>query len=234
MTQKRVFSKGVETEENNQNYFLVTDDHPVIAISLERILFKELSLYKIKASLDPQEILNLVRSQNPPDIIFLDVLIPDINVPELIREILTFRPSQKIFVFTCLPEELHAKRFFKLGVRAYLNKEAQTSQIIYAIRMVLNGRRYIPEKLADILASEPNTSSSRNAIESLSAREYEVLQLLLRGASSSEICNQLNIRPSTVATFKKKIYKKFNVSNLVALYETYKLSGRESQSAPYL
>ncbi len=226
MVSNNVLQK-INTKETAQNYFLVVDDHPVIAISLERILHKELSLYKLNSSLDPLEILHLVNSQNPPEIIFLDVLIPDFNTPQLIREILSLRPSQKIIVFTCLPEEMHGRRFLKLGVRAYLNKEAEASQIVYAIRMVLNGRKYIPEKLAEILATDHPSSEVSSAFDKLSPREYEVVQLLLRGLSPSEICNQMQLRPSTVATFKKKIYKKLNVSNLVELYETCKLINGE-------
>ncbi len=201
---------------------LIVDDHPVIALSVERMISEHIKQVCFKESTDRKEILDFAYKKSF-DLLIMDVNIPGINTSELIKEILMLNDAQRILVFSTNPEEIHGRHFLKLGAKGYVNKECNKEEFIKAIHKILEGKVYISGKMADVLADELVGKGNSGAFNTLSDREYEVMLQLIDGLSTSEISNAMNLKPQTITTYKQNIFTKLGVKNVIELYEAVKL-----------
>ena len=112
-------------------------------------------------------------------------------------------------------ETLYGKRFIKAGADGYLSKDASVEEVKKAIETVLNGRRYLSADLMDAFIGE----EQKNPFNTLSDREFEIASLLLTGLSIIEIASKIHLQPSTVGTYKARIFEKLHVSNILQLKE---------------
>jgi two-component system, NarL family, invasion response regulator UvrY len=113
--------------------------------------------------------------------------------------------------------EVYAKRFLKLGVKGFINKEADRSEIRKAIVCILNNKRYLSSRMHDTLSSEMLDEITTNPFETLSPRELEIMNHLLEGKNISEIAGMLFLHISTVSTHKGNLMQKFGVSSVIEL-----------------
>jgi DNA-binding NarL/FixJ family response regulator len=114
-------------------------------------------------------------------------------------------------------EDVYAKRFLKLGVKGFINKEADRSEIRKAIVSILNNKRYLSSRMHDTLSSEMLEDITPNPFETLSPRELEIMNYLLEGKQTSEIASMLFLHISTVSTHKTNLMQKLGVSNIIEL-----------------
>jgi len=153
------------------------------------------------------------------DLIIMDVQMPDTDSAGLLKNIKIKTPDVKVLVFSMSAENLYAKRFMKLGAMGFVTKNSGLSELIKAINLALNNRKYISEAFAEILAGEVGDEKSNNPFESLSSREFEIVSLIIHGKSLNEISDLLSIHSSTVSTHKSRLFEKLGVKNLPELLE---------------
>ena len=144
-----------------------------------------------------------------------------------IQNILAEFPDTKIIILTAMSSEVYAKYYYTLGVKAFLNKsEISNNEIIKAIDFVLSNKVYIPESLSlslNIRMFRNEIKFNKNPFDNLSQKELTVLDLLLKGESVNAISKSLNNHPSTIGTFKARIFNKLGVKNLIELKNIYDL-----------
>jgi two-component system invasion response regulator UvrY len=129
-------------------------------------------------------------------------------------------------MFSMSAENIYAKRFMKAGAFGFISKEAPLEEITKAISVILGGKKYISEELAQKLAEDSFSGKTSNPFNELSPREFEIVTLLLGEKTVTDISQLLNIQTSTVGTHKARLFEKLGVENLLQLKElatTYNL-----------
>lgn len=189
---------------------LIADDHAVIRRGICQILSEGFSFPLIGEAAETTELIGKALTEN------WDIIISDISMPgggglEAIRHILNKKPGQPILIVSIFPEELYAVKVLELGASGYLNKDAATDELLHAIRIILSGRRYIQESVAEKLTENLRRQARLRPHEFLSEREFEVLMGLIKGQSVTEIAGLLTVSPNTISTYRTRILLKMNL-----------------------
>jgi DNA-binding NarL/FixJ family response regulator len=196
---------------------LIAEDHSIVINGLKLIVEKEFTGFVPQIVSSIAEMMKALKN-NEYSLAILDMQLEDGVSINIIPDILKLYPSLPILMFTGYPEDVYAKRLFNFGVKGYLNKNSDEKEIVFAVQTVLAGKTYFSEHYKDILLGKnESTYSIKNPFDLLSQREMETALLLLQGKRSSQICSELNIQPSTVTTYKIKIFTKLGVNNVVDL-----------------
>lgn len=203
---------------------LIADDHSIVRIGTT-ILIKDIlrDQVAIQEAATFEQALALI-AQRKLDLVLLDINIPGGNNIDMINTIKARDSNVKILIFSSYDESIFASRYIKAGANGYLSKECNEQEFKKAILSVLDGNTYLSEELkAQSIADFLGKKGEVNTLQDMSNREIEVINLLTKGYSTSDIAHTLNIRLNTVSTFKSHIYTKLNVSNIVELIEKVKL-----------
>jgi DNA-binding NarL/FixJ family response regulator len=195
---------------------LIADDHVIVRTGLILLIKEELAQVEIDECRDGEGARRNMQS-NEYDLVILDISMPFTDTFSLLKYIFTLRPDQKVLILTMSREDVYAKRFLKLGVKGFINKEADRSEIRKAIGCILNNKRYLSSGMHDTLTSEMLDEVPPNPFETLSPRELEIMNHLLEGKNVSEIAGMLFLHISTVSTHKANIMQKLGVSNIIEL-----------------
>lgn len=200
---------------------LLAEDHAIVISGIKIIFDLEFREYTLDVVRDGASLLSSLKT-HAYDLAIIDLNLNDGDSFHIIKDILGIYEKLNILVFTANPESIYAHRLYIEGVKGFLNKQASETEIINAIRLVLNGKFYISESYKQFLLLNDINNQTKNPFSSLSQRELEIIKLMLEGKRTQEICNELNLQPSTVSTFKAKIFTKLNVSNIIELNELSK------------
>jgi len=158
------------------------------------------------------------------DLVILDINLPGGNNIQMVDSLKAIQTDIKIIIFSSYDEKIYAARYLKAGAKGYLNKETSNKEIKKAIQSVLSGGVYMSDVVKDLmLYGVLNIESSQNPLGALSNREIEVAQLLITGQSVTQISTTLNLKLSTISTYKNRIFEKLNVNNIVQLLEKFKV-----------
>ena len=198
--------------------FLLIDDHQVVRsgiASLLSTLFVGPNVEEASNSDTAVEKLKL----HYYDLVLMDVQIPGSDMLGLMGFINLTYPNIKVLIFSMSAENIYAKRFLQAGARGFLPKDASIEEVKKAIELVLNNRRYISEKLAQALANESSFDGPANPFTKLSPREFEITSVLLSGQTQADACKELNLASSSIGTYKKRVFEKLGVKNLLELNE---------------
>ncbi|HSN60924.1 MAG TPA: response regulator transcription factor [Ferruginibacter sp.] len=198
--------------------FLLIDDHEIVRYGVKTVLLELFKPCEIFEASNEKEALEQFKARKY-DLIIMDVQMPDTDSAGLLKNIKIKTPDAKVLVFSMSAENLYAKRFMKLGAMGFVTKNSGLSELIKAINLALNNRKYISEAFAEILAGEAGDEKSSNPFESLSSREFEIVSLIIHGKSLNEISDLLSIHSSTVSTHKSRLLEKLGVKNLPELLE---------------
>ncbi|MFT7072503.1 response regulator [Patiriisocius sp. Uisw_017] len=196
---------------------LIADNHPITRKGVTCLLKKNKNFSIIGKAINAEELYTNLR-QNTPDILIMEIDIPNINGINAMRNIKTEFPGMRVLIFSCHPEEIYALRSIKSGAAGYVPKTASTKTFMKAIKQIAKGGIFLNDELTA-------TFTSRNVLESnaisrykkLSSREIEVLNLLSSGKRNKDIANALDINEKTVSTYKTRLLKKLKVDNLADL-----------------
>ncbi|WP_031527672.1 response regulator [Dyadobacter crusticola] len=197
------------------NKVLIVEDHVLIRMSLRLMLQeldKEVSIHEVDGFNEAMQ----QTGRESFDLILLDINIPGgmgTQMPALLRE---KQPAAAILVCSSLDEEQHALRYLQSGADGYLSKTASKEETMSAISSVMHGQKYISDNLQSKLL-EQEQQTKKTAVR-LSAREREIMYLLIEGKWTKEIAHELNISGSTVSTFKARIFEKANVTSVMELF----------------
>jgi two-component system, NarL family, response regulator NreC len=155
-----------------------------------------------------------------PDILLLDVHLPDMEAEELLKKIRAIQPTQKIIYLTMMRGTRYIHRLIKHQIQGYLLKNARPDELYTAIEKVQKGEQYFSKDIDIMGESDFRSTITINDIkpgEILSKREIEILQLVCKEYSNSEIADKLFLSISTVETHRKNLIAKLGVSNTVGL-----------------
>ncbi len=195
---------------------LLADDHGIVRAGIKALLNENLSKFKIDEAADESEVVKCVKA-NHYDLIMLDINLGDSDFVKLMEWMNATIPDTPILVFSMYNEELYGLRSLQLGAKGYLRKTASDEEILLAINTVLDGKKYITSTLAELLSNHHDTKQVSNPFKNLSTREMEIALLLNSGKSLPEISTILNIQYSTANTFKRRIFEKLNIRNILSL-----------------
>jgi two-component system invasion response regulator UvrY len=190
---------------------LIADDHAIVRQGLRHILAEHADMAEPGMAADAHETLDLVRTESW-DVVVLDISMPGASGPDVLRQILTLRPSLPVLILSAHAEDQFAVRMLQAGAAGYLNKQSAVDELVEAIRHVVLGRRYVSRTLAEKLAESLDPKrAGRAPHELLSDREFQVLRLIGAGRTASEIAAQLHISVKTVSTYRSRLLEKMGM-----------------------
>ena len=193
---------------------LLVDDHAVVRSGLRMLLEPEADFEIVGEAGSGREALKAVAEMRP-DIVLMDIGLPDISGIEAAAEIKRLRPETAIVALTIHEDEEYFFKMLEAGASGYVPKRAAPEELVTAIRAAARGEVYLYPSLAkllvkDYIAQEPSGAAART-LDGLTAREQEVLELLAEGAGNPEIADRLHISPKTVARHRENIMGKLNL-----------------------
>ncbi|MDI1310376.1 MAG: response regulator transcription factor [Methylotenera sp.] len=189
---------------------LLVDDHQIVRQGLRNLIELEKDLQVADEASTGIEALNLIR-KNEYDIVILDVTMPQKNGIDTLHDLKHIAPNLPVLILSGYAEEQYALNLMRSGCKGYLSKDADSDEIIKAIRSIANGRKYISAELAELLTNELSNPSDKQLHETLSEREFQVFFKLAGGLSPIEIANELNISIKTVSTYRTRILEKMSL-----------------------
>ena len=195
---------------------LIVDDHAVVRAGLRLLLEAEAELEPVGEAGSAREAVFEARSLKP-DVILMDVVMPDQSGLEVVPQLLAEHPEVKILVLSMQDDPQYVRQAFAAGASGYVLKEAADRDVVSAVREVARGGRYVhPELGARMVAAE--TEADRRAEDDpLSDREREVLRLLALGHTNQEIAKQLYISVRTAETHRAHIMQKLRLQSRAEL-----------------
>ena len=196
-----------------QMKILVVDDHVILRKGLIRILKTEYKACEFLEASNGANAIAILSSVKDIDIVLSDLSMPKMSGIEMVKQIKILKINVPVIMLTMHNEEHYAIRAFKAGVYAFLNKDTNPDELKKAITKVLTGKKYINDKIADILSESISNPTKDNINEALSDREMEVFQLIANGKTVSEIAEEIALSISTISTYRTRILSKLNLKN---------------------
>jgi len=193
---------------------LIVDDHPMMREGLAQLIEHEPDLVTAgQAESAAQAVQAIAVAQ--PDLLLLDISLPDKNGIEVIKDVHTLHPALSILVVSMHDESLYAERVLRAGARGYIMKQEGGKKLMLAIRQVLAGQIYVSEKIsAKILETfSGHRPNSKSPVEKLSDREFEVFQLLGQGEGTRQIAQRLHLSIKTVEVHRANVRKKLELAS---------------------
>lgn len=198
---------------------LVADDHGVMRQGLCKMLSGQPDLRVVGDAEDGRAAVELAL-QLSPDVVVLDVVMPNLNGMEAARKILAKRPQTKIVALSGHADRHLVEGMLKAGACAYVLKHCAVDELVQAIHSVRTHRTYLSPEIAHLIVEDfvrhPHTAGEPLSAV-LSAREREVLQLLAEGHSIKEIAFRCHVSPKTVQTHRRHIMEKLDVHSTAEL-----------------
>ncbi|WP_159799866.1 response regulator transcription factor [Flavobacterium sp. MK4S-17] len=201
---------------------LLADDHSVVRRGVALIIREKFPFIETMHAESFDEVKVKLKDM-PVSLLILDINLPGGNTVKMIEQAKQIQPEMKILMFSAFDEEQYALRYIHSGADGYLNKLTSEDKIAEAVQTIIDGGKYISEKVKEKIFENALNNTHYNPLESLSNREIEIAELLVQGEGNLEIANRLNIQMSTVSTYKNRIFEKLEVNNIVSLVEKYKL-----------
>lgn len=198
---------------------LICDDHAIIRQGLKQILFDVPDLHIAAEAADGAAALQAIRGV-AVDIVLLDIALPNRDGLDVLKQVRQEHPRVPVLILSTYPEKQYAVRCLKLGAAGYLNKGAERTQLVSAIRKVAQGGIYVSSAIAESLAMALRRESAGAPHEELSSREYQVFAMIAAGQTLTQIAKSLCLSLNTVSTYRGRVLEKIAVSNDVeiALY----------------
>ncbi len=197
---------------------LLVDDHPMIRQGLRNLVTSEANFQVVGEAGDGLEAIQKIE-QTRPDILIIDMMMPNLNGLEVLLHVKKLSPKTRTIVFSMQSAEPYVVEALRAGADGYILKETGPGELIAAIHSVLQGDRYLSERLSELL--ETNGSRVEDApldlYQSLTAREREILQMAAEGRSSIEIGEKLSISPRTAEIHRSRCLKKLGLRNRAEL-----------------
>ena len=193
---------------------ILVDDHPLVQEGIKSILSRsDLKVDIIGLASSAAELLELL-TKKTPDIVLLDVSLPDRNGIDILHDLKKMHPDLPVLILSMHPEKRFAIRALKAGAAGYLNKRTISKELVNAISTVVKQKkRYINAEVAEELADQISGDTEELPHELLSDREYEVLTLIVGGKKVSEIAEMLSLSVQTIHTYRSRIKDKMNMKS---------------------
>ena len=195
----------------------IVDDHAVVIDGLKTMLSSFSELEVVCTAQSGYDLLQRFQTE-VPDVLLMDIQMPEINGIELCKEVLRLHPEIKVIAFSSFDDSGYVKQILRSGAKGYLLKNSDKNTIVKAIEAVMHGEEFIDETIKRILLQESITGHRRSIYEvPLTKREKEILKLIANGLSNQQIADTLFISVRTVETHRLNISQKLDVNNTAGL-----------------
>lgn len=195
---------------------VVIDRHPVIRVAFDLFFKDDSEIALIKTLQNASDAFDYL-ANNEVDVVISEIDLPDLNGITALRAIKKSYEQTEVIIFSSQPEEIYAISTLKAGASGYINKNSDLKIVREAILKVNKGETYLSDSIAKHLIYDDTKNMLSSKFKRLSSREVEVLKLLSQGRKNKEIASELEISEKTVSTYKTRLYKKMEVTNLVDL-----------------
>ncbi len=188
---------------------LLADDHTIVRQGLKLILSSQPDLAVVGEAANGKEAVEQAKTLRP-DIVLLDVAMPELNGIEATRRMMEDNPRLRILVLSMHKEAVYVREILKAGARGYLLKDVIDTELLNAVRSVARGDGYISPAVSGALLNDYRQNITDPA-DLLTKREREVLQLIAEGKTNKEVATQLNLSVYTVDSHRAKVMEKLNL-----------------------
>lgn len=195
---------------------VVADDHPIVRAGLREIIARERDMAIVAEAQTSQEVFEALSRQHA-DVLILDVMMPGRGGMEVMKLLKQERPDLPVLILSVFPEDQLAVRALRAGAAGYLTKKSATAELVGAIRKVVGGGRYVSQTVAETLARELSGGAARAPHEKLSDREYQILRMIVKGRTVSDIAEELTLSVKTISTYRTRLMEKLNVKTTADL-----------------
>ena len=208
---------GVEGDMSTR--ILLADDHKIVREGLRALIEKQPGMEVVAEAENGRTAVELVKKLLP-DVVIMDVAMPDLNAIEATRQILTQTPEAKVIALSMHSDRRFVVEMLRAGASGYLLKDCAFEELIHAIRAVVINRTYLSPKIADIVIKDfvrlfPKTEFSVFSV--LTPRQRQVLQLLSEGKTTKEIATHLQVSVKTIETYRQQIMDKLDIHSIAEL-----------------
>jgi len=196
---------------------ILADDHKIVRQGLRTLLEQESDIQVMGEADDGRMAVRLARELSP-QVVIMDVGMPDLNGIEATRQVLAECPGVKVIALSMHSDRRFVMNMLKAGASGYLLKDSAFEELATAIRMVLTNKIYLSTEIANVVIKDYLQGGGDESVFSvLSPREREVLQLMAEGRSSRQIADHLNISIKTVETHRMQIMHKLEIYSVAEL-----------------
>lgn len=194
---------------------LLADDHPIVRQGLRHLLEEESGVKIVGEASNGLQAVQLTEKLKP-NILILDMMMPDLNGLEVLRQVKERSPGTSSIVLSMQSADIYVVEALKAGALGYVLKETGPSELLGAVQQVVRGQRYlsprISERLIEVLL-ETTEKLPADPYQSLTNREREVLQMAAEGLTTSEIAKRLSISPRTAELHRGRMMNKLGIHN---------------------
>jgi two-component system response regulator NreC len=199
---------------------LVADDHTILRAGLRMMLNAQPDMEVIGEAQDGRQALQEAQRLQP-DVILMDITMPDVNGIEATRQIKRVLPDVKILVLTMHEHDEYVFQALRAGASGYMLKEAAATDLITAIHVIRSGQFYLSPTAQSVVVGDylqrVRTGEERDSYSTLTEREREILKLVAEGHTNNQIAERLIISPKTVDTHRTHIMDKLNLHSRAEL-----------------
>jgi two-component system response regulator NreC len=198
---------------------LLADDHKITRDGLKALLENQKNMIVIGEAENGRQAVRLA-SELAPDVIVMDINMPELNGIEATRQIIAELPDTKIIALSMYSDKRYVVGMLKAGVSGYLLKNCAFDELVSAITAVVANQNYMSQKIADtVMKDYANILESNDAspASSLTAREREVLQLIAEGLKTKDIATRIHVSVKTVETHRQQVMRKLNANSVAEL-----------------
>lgn len=196
---------------------IIADDHAMLRDALTHMLSGYPDIAVVGGAGNGREAVELVR-QLQPDVAIIDISMPELNGIDATLQIAAIARQTRVIILSMQGSSEHLYRSLQAGALGYLLKESAGQMLIEAVRAVHAGHRYFSEEMTQLLVDDfvqqRDRSPAASPLERLSAREREILQMVVEGKSSTEIAEILALSPKTVETYRSRLMAKLGIKDL--------------------
>src|SRR4029077_11641075 len=215
MKYARSTNKNTKCDLREAKRIVIVDDHPLFRKGLEQLIQSEDGFSVLGEANNAPEAMDVIRKLTP-DLAIVDLSMPGANGIELIKNIRAEFPKLPVLVLSMHDESLYAVRALRAGADGYVMKHEAMANVIQAIREIFNGHPYLsPAMAAQVITkfAHRQAEGETDAVDRLSDRELEILELIGKGKEVREIARLLHLSPKTVETHRAHIKDKLDLKN---------------------
>ena len=199
---------------------LIADDHAMVRDGVRNLVHQNKDLTVIGEATSGNETLELF-DKLKPDLLILDISMPDINGMEVSKAILARNPDANIVILSMYQDDDYISRCLEYGVKGYVVKNESGSELDFAIRSVLQGKNYFSRQAQDVIFKKYSQNVTRRKVADdeikLTKREVEIVKLIADGLTSQQMADKLFISHRTVETHRANLMKKMGARNAIDL-----------------
>lgn len=191
---------------------ILCDDHAVVRRGIRDTLSEAVDIKVVAEAGSYSEVRDALRTHE------CEVLVLDLNLPgrgglEVLATLRESSSTVKVLIVSMFPEDQYAIRCLRAGAQGYLNKAGDPSELITAVRAVMQGRKYVTPEVAQMLVESFSSPSNEALHASLSERELQTLLKIASGKRLSEIAEELMLSPKTVSVYRSRVMEKLKLAN---------------------